>query len=155
MSASEKLEKLGFRLDNIQKPAALYRPLVVVGNLAYLSGALPFDGPDRLLYRGKVGHDMTTLDAQGAARLCSANLLRVLHRELGTLDRVQRVVKLTGFVQSAPGFAEQHLVLNGASELMIEVFGEAGKHARSAVGVAELPLGAAVEVEAIFEVFPA
>jgi enamine deaminase RidA (YjgF/YER057c/UK114 family) len=78
MTADEKLKQLGFDLDKTPRPAALYRPVVVVGNIAYLSGALPFDGPDRLAFRGKVGHDMTTLDAQGAARLCAANLLRAL-----------------------------------------------------------------------------
>jgi enamine deaminase RidA (YjgF/YER057c/UK114 family) len=155
MTPEEKLQSLGFDLDKTIKPAALYRPVVVSGGVAYLSGALPFDGPDKLVYRGKVGKDMTTLDAQGAARLCAVNLLRALRQEISSLDRVVRVLKITGFVQSASGYSEQHVVLNGASELFVDVFGEAGKHARAAVGVAELPLGAAVEVEAIIEVRPA
>jgi enamine deaminase RidA (YjgF/YER057c/UK114 family) len=152
MTADDKLKNLGFDLDNLPAPAAQYQALVRSGNLIYLSGALPSDGAGRIEYLGKVGRDMTTLDAQGAARLCAANLLRLLRRELGSLDAIKRVVKITGYVNSAPGYSEQHLALNGASELLVEVLGEAGKHARAAVGVAELPLKAAVEIEAVVEV---
>jgi enamine deaminase RidA (YjgF/YER057c/UK114 family) len=152
MTPEEKLESLGFDLDKVPAPAATYRGVVVSGGVAYLSGALPFDGPGKLEFRGKVGHDMTTLDAQSAARLCAVNLLRTLRQEISNLSRVVRVIKITGYVHSAPGYSQQHLVLNGASELLLEVFGEAGAHARAAVGVAELPLGASVEVEAMFEV---
>jgi len=152
MNSDEKLKSLGFDFDKVPQPAASYEPLVRVGNLIFLSGVLPSNGPGRIEYTGKVGRDMTTLDAQSAARLCAANLLRLLKRELGSLDAIKRIVKITGFINSAPGYAEQHIALNGASEFLVEVLGENGKHARAAVGVAELPLQAAVEIDAVVEV---
>lgn len=152
MTPDDKLKNLGYDFDKLPQPAATYEPLVRVGNLIFLSGVLPSNGPGRIEYTGKVGRDMTSLDAQGAARLCAANLLRLLKNELGTLSAIKKVVKITGFVNSAPGYSEQHIALNGASEFLIEVLGESGKHARAAVGVAELPLQAAVEIDAVVEV---
>lgn len=146
------LEKLGFPLDRLPKPAALYETVVLTGDLAFVSGCLPIDGPDGALLRGKLGKDLTVKEGQKAAALAAANVLRALARKLGSLDAVVRIVKLGGYVSSAEGFTDQHLVVNGASELMVEVLGAAGRHSRAAVGVFELPLGAAVEVEAIAEV---
>ncbi len=146
------LEELGFPLDRVPQTAALYRPLVLHGTTAYVSGALPFDGPGQLRWRGKVGCELSLEEGKEAARLCAANLLRVLRQELGALTRIHRVLRLGGYVNTAPDFTDQHLVINGASELLVAVLGEAGQHARSAFGVAQLPLGAAVEVDAVVEV---
>lgn len=146
------LEKLGFPLDRLPKPAALYESVVLSGDLAFVSGSLPVDGPDGALVRGKLGQELTVQQGQRAAALAAANVLRALAHELGSLDAIARIVKLGGYVSSAEGFTDQHLVVNGASELLVEVLGEAGRHSRAAVGVWELPLGAAVEIEAIVEV---
>ena len=144
---ARKLEALGFPLDRLPTAAANYRPLVIDGNIGYLSGAVPFDGPGQLAFSGSVPSQQSVAEAQRAAALCAANLLRVLAHELGSLERVERVLRVGGYVNSDPGFTEQHLVLNGASELLVAVLGEAGRHARSAMGVAGLPLGASVEVD--------
>jgi enamine deaminase RidA (YjgF/YER057c/UK114 family) len=151
---AEKLEKLGYALDKVPSPAAAYRPIRLDGNLAYCSGALPFDGPGNLICKGKVPLEVALDEAKRAAALCAANLLRVLNAELGNLERIERVLKLNGFVASAPEFTDQHLVINGASELFVAVLGDAGAHARSALGVAALPLGAAVEVDLVVRVHP-
>lgn len=153
MTREEKLQKLGFALDRVPSPAALYRPVVVQGGTAYVSGCIPVDGPGPPVSVGKVGTGVNLEDAQRAAALCAANVLRLLKAELGSLDRIERVVRIGGYVRSAEGFSDQHLVLNGASQLLIEVLGEAGAHTRTAVGVAELPLGSSVEVDAIVAVF--
>jgi len=144
-----KLERLGYPLAEVPKAAANYRPLLIDGNVGYLSGAVPFAEGNRLLYQGSVPSQISLDEAKQAAALCAANLLRVLHGELGSLDRVERVLKIAGYVNSDSTFTEQHLVLNGASDLLVEVLGEAGRHARSAIGVAQLPLGAAVEVDMV------
>ncbi len=144
-----KLAALGYPLDRVPKPAASYLPLVVDGTTGYLSGAIPFDGPSELAYRGRVPSELSVEDARRAAALCAANLLRVLAQELGSLERIERVLRISGYVNSEPGFGEQHLVINGASELLIEVLGDAGRHARSAIGTAGLPLGASVEVDMV------
>jgi enamine deaminase RidA (YjgF/YER057c/UK114 family) len=118
--------------------------------LAFVSGQVPIsDG--KPMWTGKVGHDLEVDEATEAARRCALQLLAALREELGSLDRVARIVKVTVFVASAPGFTDQPKVANGASDLLVDVFGDAGKHARAAVGVAELPLGAPVEVELIAE----
>ncbi len=153
-SRERKLEELGYPLDRVPKPAALYLPVVVSGTTAYVSGAIPFDGDGPIVSKGKVGLDLSLEDAQRAAALCAANVLRVVRAELGSLDRIVRVLRLGGYVSSPPDFTEQHLVMNGASQLFLDVLGEAGRHARSAIGVAQLPLGASVEVDAILEVLP-
>ncbi len=125
--------------------------MVIDGTTAYVSGCVPFDGDKNLVSKGKVPSQVSLEEARNAAALCAANVLRLLHQELGTLERIERALKLTGFVNSDPDFMEQHLVINGASQLLLDVLGEAGWHARSAVGMAALPLGASVEVEAIFK----
>jgi enamine deaminase RidA (YjgF/YER057c/UK114 family) len=127
---------------------------VVDGEIAWLSGMIPVAGGE-IRYKGKVGSELTLEEGRKAAALCAANLLRVLHRELGSLGRIGRVLKVTGFVNSDPGFTDQHLVMNGASEVLREVLGEAGRHARSAVGMANVPMGAALEVEMVVRLTPA
>lgn len=146
---ARKLEALGFPLDRLPTPAASYQPLVIDGTTGYLSGAIPFDGGQGLAFSGSVPSLLSVPDAQRAAALCAANLLRVLAHELGSLERVERVLRVGGYVNSDPGFTQQHLVINGASELLVAVFGDQGRHARSAMGVAGLPLGASVEVDMI------
>lgn len=146
-SPEQRLVALGIVLPVPPAPAAAYVPVVRTGSLLFTAGQLPLaDGA--LLATGKVGAAVDLDTAIACARQCAVNVLAQVRAELGSLDLVTRVVKLTVFVASAPGFAEQHLVANGASELLAEVFGDAGRHARSAVGVAVLPLDAPVEVEA-------
>jgi len=150
VSASDRLTALGIELGAVAKPLASYVPAVRTGNLVYTAGQLPVqDGS--LARNGKVGAEVTAEDAKRLARLCALNALAAVHALVG-IDAVTRVVKVVGFVASAPGFTGQPGVINGASELFGEVFGEAGAHARSAVGVLELPLGAPVEVEVVVEV---
>lgn len=147
MSIEAKLAELGITLPQAAAPVASYVPVVVQGGLAYTSGQLPF--VDGALVTGKLGDTVTLEDGQKAARACGLMILAQL-KAAGLLERVEQVVKLGGFVASTPTFTDQPRVANGASDLMVEVFGEAGKHARSAVGVPVLPLDAAVEVDAIF-----
>jgi enamine deaminase RidA (YjgF/YER057c/UK114 family) len=148
---AERLAELGLTLPPVAVPVAAYVPAVRSGDLVYTSGQLPtVDG--KLPAVGKVGDEVSATDAAGLARTCALNALAAAASAAGGLDQIRRIVKVTGFVASAPGFSGQPQVINGASELFIEVFGEDGKHARSAVGVAELPLNAPVEVELIAEV---
>ncbi len=150
MTASERLTELGITLPQVATPAGSYLPSARTGNLLFTAGQLPFvDG--RLPATGKVGAEVSPEDAKEYARLAALNVLAAIESAVG-VDNVERVVKLVGFVASAEGFTGQPGVVNGASDLMAEVFGEAGRHARSAVGVAELPLGSPVEVEAIVQV---
>lgn len=150
MSAKARLEELGIALPEVVAPLAAYVPAVRTGNLVYTAGQLPFvDG--RLTHHGKVGADVTPEEARALAQICALNALAAVDALVG-LDSVTQVVKVVGFVASAPGFHGQPSVVNGASEFLGEVFGDKGRHARSAVGVAELPLGAPVEVELIVEV---
>lgn len=145
---AERLADLGVELPAVAVPAGAYVPAVVNGSLVYTAGQIPFvDGALPLV--GKVGAEVTAEAAKDLARVCALNALAAVAEAIGSLDRVTRIVKLTGFVASASGFTGQPGVINGASELLADVFGEAGRHARSAVGVAELPLGAPVEVELI------
>jgi enamine deaminase RidA (YjgF/YER057c/UK114 family) len=145
-----KLAELGLELPAVAAPLAAYVPAVRSGNHVYVSGQLPIvDG--QLAATGKVGAEVSAEDAKRLAQRCGLNALAAVHALVG-LGRVTRVVKVGGFVASAPGFTGQPGVINGASELFGEVFGDAGQHARSAVGVSELPLGAPVEVDVIFEV---
>ncbi|GAB6875965.1 RidA family protein [Thermaerobacter litoralis] len=149
MSFERRLEELGLELPPVAAPVAAYVPGVLQDGWLYVSGQLPLR-EGQVLYRGKVGRDVTPEDGYAAARVCALNILAVVRSVAGSLDRVRQVVKVLGFVNSAPGFTGQPQVVNGASELFGQVFGDRGRHARSAVGVAELPLDAAVEVEAIF-----
>jgi enamine deaminase RidA (YjgF/YER057c/UK114 family) len=149
--AAERLAALGLTLPPVTAPLAAYVPAVRTGSYVYVSGQLPVvDG--KLPATGKVGDAVSTQDAAAMARTCALNALAAAAAAAGGLDAIVRIVKVLGFVASAPGFNGQPQVVNGASELFIEVFGEAGRHARSAVGVAELPLDAPVEVEMIAEV---
>lgn len=142
-----RLAELGIVLPEPAAPVAAYVPVVIAGGLAHVSGQLPFI--DGVLVKGRLGEDVNTGEGYEAARACALMILAQLKAALGSLERVERIVKLGAFVSSTPDFTEQPKVANGASELMAAVFGEAGKHARSAVGVPVLPLGAAVEVDAI------
>ncbi|MEE9382767.1 MAG: RidA family protein [Nannocystaceae bacterium] len=147
-----KLESLGYPIDRIPKPGAIYVPVVMDGRTGYVSGAVPFDGPGNVVCTGKVPSQTTVAAAQKAAALCAANLLRFAHQAVGDLEKIERIVRLTGYVNCDPDFTDQHLVINGASQLMADVMGEQGWHARTAIGVASLPLGSSVEVEMIFRV---
>jgi len=146
LSATARLAELGIELPPVATPAGAYLPAVRTGNLVYTAGQVPRDAAT-----GKVGAEVSADDAKAAARTCALQALAAVDALVG-LDSVTRVVKVVGFVASAPGFGGQPAVVNGASELLGEVFGEAGQHARSAVGVAELPGGVPVEVELIVEV---
>ncbi len=148
---AERLAALGLTLPPVAVPVAAYVPAVRTGRYVYTSGQLPtVDG--KLPAVGKVGDEVSAQDAAGMARTCALNALAAAASAAGGLEAIRRIVKVTGFVASAPGFGGQAQVINGASELLIEVFGEDGKHSRSAIGVAELPLNAPVEVELIAEV---
>ncbi|WP_310530793.1 RidA family protein [Novosphingobium sp.] len=145
-----RLAELGLVLPVAAAPVAAYIPVVVAGGLAHVSGQLPF--LDGKLVTGRLGEDVSVEQGNAAAQACGLMILAQLKAALGSLSRVERVVKLGGFVNAAGDFTDQPKVINGASELMVAVFGDAGKHARSAVGVPCLPLGAAVEVDAIVAV---
>lgn len=145
-----RLAALDITLPDAPAPAANYVPFVRSGNHLFVSGQIS-SGPDGLI-KGKLGADLTVEDGAAAARRCGLALMAQARAALGDLDRVKRVVKLTAFVNSTADFTEQPKVVNGCSDVMVEVFGEAGRHARSAVSAASLPMGVAVEIEAIFEV---
>ena len=151
MSIDQRLAELGLTLPQPAAPVASYVPAVLSGNLLYLSGQISF-AEDGSLITGRLGEDMDLEAGQAAARQCGLMVLAQVQAALGSLDRVARIVKLGVFVNSAADFTDQPKVANGASDLMQQVFGEAGRHARSAVGVPTLPLGVAVEVDAIVEV---
>lgn len=147
----DKLTSLGITLPSPPAPAGSYVPVVVSYNLAFVAGQIPTEA-GQVKFRGKVGTDLSIEAGQQAARLCTINALAQLKTALGSLDRVRRVVKVTGFVNCEPSFVDQPKVINGASDLLVQLFGEDGKHARAAVGVSSLPLDSAVEVEFIVEV---
>lgn len=149
MSVEERIKALGLSVPAPPKPVAAYVPGVETGGLVFTSGQLPVVVDGELLFRGRVGTEISPEEGYEAARLCALNCLGVIRSLAGSLDRVERVVRITGYVRSAPGFEGQPGVINGASETVVEVFGEAGRHARAAVGVSDLPLGAAVELEMI------
>lgn len=150
MSHDARLRQLNITLPDAPMPAANYVPYVQSGNLLFVSGQISA-GPEGLI-RGRLGEDMGVAQGADAARACGLALIAQARAALGSLDRVARVVKLTGFVSSTPEFTDQPEVINGCSDLMVEVFGEAGRHARAAVSAAALPRGVAVEIEAIFEI---
>jgi enamine deaminase RidA (YjgF/YER057c/UK114 family) len=152
MSASQRLRDLGIELPDVVTPAGAYLPAVRSGSLVFTAGQLPVVA-GKLVATGKVGTEVTAGEAAGLARTCALNALAAVHALVG-IDTVERVVKVTGFVASAPGFVDQPAVIDGASSLFGEVFGDAGRHARSAVGVAELPKNAPVELEIVVEVSP-
>jgi enamine deaminase RidA (YjgF/YER057c/UK114 family) len=145
-----RLKSLGIELPSAGQPAASYVMAVTCGNTVFLSGHIAKHQGEPWV--GKLGNDMDTTTGQAAARSIAIDLMATLQQHLGSLDKVKRIVKVMGLVNSTPEFTEQHLVLNGCSELLFEVFGEVGKHARSAFGVAQIPRGACVEIELIAEI---
>jgi enamine deaminase RidA (YjgF/YER057c/UK114 family) len=151
MSPEDKLKKLGIELPEAPSPLGSYIPIVRTGNLLFLSGVLPLRN-GKLMRTGRVGESVSLDEARDNARTAAINALSVLKANIGSLNKVKRCVKITGYVASAPDFTEQPKVLNAASDLMFEIFGEAGRHARAAIGVNVLPLNSPVEIEFIFEV---
>jgi len=148
----KKLEALGYPLDKVKyTPGGIIEPLSIDGKTMYLSGQVPFDG-EELKYVGKVSSKVSVEDATKAAALCAANLLRVARKNLGTLDKVDHVVRITGYVNADPTFTDCHVVINGATNVIREVLGDAGRHARTALGLGQLPLGVSVEVEMILKI---
>lgn len=146
----QKLESLGYPLNYAAKEAALVEALVIDGLTIYASGQVPMDD-GRLVSKGKVPSEISAEDATKAAALCAANVLRAVRHHVGSLDRIERIVRITGYVNSDVNFTDHHLVINGASKLVRDVFGDAGRHARTALGMAQLPLGASTEVEMILK----
>jgi len=151
-TVEKRLLEIGVALPAPKSPIANYVPFVRSGNLLTVSGQLCFGADGKLVAKGRLGDTVSIEDGQKAARACAINLLAQLKAALGDLDKVVRVVRLGGFINSAPGFADAPVVMNGASDLMVEALGDKGRHARSTVGVAALPADAAVEVEGLFEV---
>jgi enamine deaminase RidA (YjgF/YER057c/UK114 family) len=150
MGIEDTLVELGLELPPAPAPVASYVPVRLLGDLAYVSGQIPVaDG--EVLHPGHLGAEVTLEQGQGATRRCALQALSALREALGSLDRVRGIVQVTVFVASSPGFTDQPKVANGASDVLVEIFGERGKHARAAVGVAELPLGAPVEVALVAE----
>ena len=146
----ENLDRLGIALPAPMKPVATYVPFVITGKLLYVSGQVSATADGRIL--GRLGENMELSAGQHAARICGINLIAQCKAAVGELSNIRRVVKLGGFVNAAPGFVDIPQVINGCSDLMVEVFGEAGKHARAAVACPTLPLGVAVEVDGVFEI---
>jgi len=146
----EKLKELGIEIPEAPKPLASYIPAAISGNFVYTAGQVPLEG-GKLNYTGLVGKDISIEDAQKAAKVCAINCLSVIKSVIGDLNKIERILKLTVFVASSDGFVDQPKVANGASDFIVEVFGEKGKHVRSAVGVSGLPINAPVEIEMIAE----
>jgi enamine deaminase RidA (YjgF/YER057c/UK114 family) len=151
-AVEKKLQELGITLKEAKPPMANYVPFVRTGNLLTVSGQICLDGDGKLVAKGQLGAGVSVEDGQKAARACAVNLLAQVKAALGDLDKVVRVVRLGGFVNSAAGFVDGPKVMNGASDVMVAAFGDKGRHARSTVGVAALPANAAIEVEGLFEV---
>ncbi|MCB0746772.1 MAG: RidA family protein [Ignavibacteriae bacterium] len=147
----EKLKELGILIPEAPKPLASYIPAIKVGNLVFTAGQITLLNGE-LKFKGKVGKDLTLEEGKEAAKLCIINCLSVIKAEIGSLGKIKRIVKVTAFVNSADGFTDQPKVANGASDLLVALFGEQGKHVRSAVGVNGLPIDASVEIEMIVEV---
>lgn len=145
-----RLAALGITIPDLAPPVANYVPFTISGKTLYISGQLP--GAGGQMTKGHLGKDVSLEDGQKAARVCAINIIAQAKAALGDLDKISRCLRLGGFVASTPEFTDHPKVVNGASDLIVEVFGDAGKHARAAVGVSALPLGAAVEVDAIFEI---
>ena len=154
MSAEDRLKELGIELPAIAQPVANYVPAKRVGSLMFVAGHGPARNKDGSRPTGKVGRELTIDEGYQAARLAGLSILATLKAELGSLDKVRQVVKVLGMVNCAPGFDQTPLVINGFSDLFVEVFGEAGRHARAAVGMAELPSSIPVEIEIVVEVEP-
>lgn len=146
----KKLEALGYPLDRLPPIGAIYTPVIVDGTTIYTSGCIASDGP-RLASVGKVPSQVSLAEAQQAAALCAANVLRNVRAAIGSLDRIDRVLKMVGYVNSDSHFTDQHLVINGASELLLAVLGEAGKGVRTAIGMHQLPRGTSTEVDMVLK----
>ena len=147
-----KLKELGLSLPEVPKPVASYIPTLIVSNLLYTSGTLPMEN-GKVIYTGKMGQNNNTIEiGYEASKLATLNSLSAVKSALGSLSKVKRVIKVTGFVNSSAGFTDQSKVINGASDLLVKDFGEDGKHVRSALGIAELPLNALVEIEFIYQI---
>lgn len=151
MRIEQKIKELGIDLPEAPKPAAIYIPVKQVGNTLYITGQIPFVN-GKLAYTGKVGGERTLEEAQEAAKIVTINILAAVKEHIGDLDKVVNVVKLQGLVNSEADFNQPHIVINAASELLFNIFGDAGRHARTTFCVSGLPLGATVEIEGIFEV---
>lgn len=151
MKVEEKLKSMGLTLPETPKPVAAYIPAIRVGDIVYTSGQIPMVKGE-LKFKGKLGDEISKEKGYEAAKICALNALSAVKGLIGDLDQLDRIIKVVGFVASAEGFTEQPAVVNGASEFLKELFGEKGLHARSAVGVAELPLGVPVEIEMIVQV---
>jgi enamine deaminase RidA (YjgF/YER057c/UK114 family) len=147
----EKLASLNIILPTPPKPAGSYIPIVKTGNLLFVSGQIPMKG-STVVFQGKVPTNISVEDAQKAAKLCIINALAQIKAEIGTLDKILRIVRVSGFVNSSQDFSEQPKVINAASDLLFEIFGESGKHSRIAIGVASLPLNSTVEIDLIVEI---
>lgn len=151
MSYEQKIAQLGLMLPSPPKPVATYIPAVLAGELLFLSGVIPLrDG--KLVFEGKLGRELTVEQGYEAARVTLLNALAIVRHELGTLDRVKKIVRMTGHVASVEGFVQHPAVINGASDLLVKIFGEAGTHARVALGAAGLPFNAPIEIEMIVQV---
>lgn len=153
MAIEEKLAELGITLPEAAAPVGSYVPVRLTGNLAFVSGMLPVEG-GRVKQTGRVGESVTTQEAYGLARICAINGLAALKNAIGTLDRVKGIAMVQGFVQVTSDYADAPKVINGASDLLVALFGDAGRHARFAVGVASLPMNAPVEVAFVAEIMP-
>jgi len=147
----EKLKSLNIELPNPPKPAGAYIPVVISDQTVYVSGQIPIED-GKVAYKGKVPTEQSLEQAQAAARICAINALAQLKSELGNLDRISKIVRVSGFVNSSPDFTDQPKVINAASNLLYEIFGEKGQHSRIAVGVVSLPLGSTVEIDMIVEI---
>jgi len=151
MTVSENLQRLGVKLPSAPRPVGSYVPACQAGDLVFVSGILPFQ-EGKILQPGKVGRELSVEEGAANARVAAINGLAILQQELGDLSRIKRIVRLTGHVASAEGFGDQPAVINGASDFLVEVFGEKGRHARLALGAFELPLHAPIELELIVQV---
>ena len=146
----QKLESLGYPLNRTTPEGKLVDAIAIDGKTVYASGQVTFDG-DKLVSKGKVPSQVAVEEATRMAALCAANVLRIVRKHVGSLDQIERVLRITGYVNADADFTDEHLVINGASQLVRDVFGDAGRHARTALGMAQLPLGASVEVEMILK----
>lgn len=151
MEIEKRIRSLGLELPDVPKPVASYVPAVRSGNYIFTSGQIPFVKGE-LKYKGKVGRDLTLEEGYECAKVTVLNCLAAIKSVIDDLDQIKQVVRVTGFINSAPGFQDQPKVLNGASDLLVEIFGERGKHSRLALGTSELPLGAAIEIDLIVEI---
>ncbi len=151
MNAEQKLSAMGIELPEASAPKAMYIPVKQVGNLLFVSGQIPLRN-GQLAYTGKLGKELSLAEGEEAARICIINMLSALKGYLNDLDKIKNVVKLQAFVSCVPGFDKQHILINAASQMLYDVFGECGRHTRTAIGTNQLPLDAPVEIEAIFEI---